>query len=88
MDIKEQNRIKIKKLIYEKCNINDMFLVSIVILNKLNEYDTFKAYFDSRYYAEKYLSLVTNNGEYPYYAFCCDRNYWNKVDELLNKKIN
>lgn len=88
---RETNRQEILKLM-DEMHIDedvlydmDMWLVSIVVLTPFNTYDTHKALFHDRGDAEQWLSYKTKGK--PYYAYCCDKNYWNREEELLKKKF-
>lgn len=87
-------REDVKKLVYLPFNNNnlgdinnEMWLVSIVWKDKMGLISHTFSYFYDRYLAENWLSIMTNDGR-PYYAYCCDRNYWNNVDELLKGEYN
>lgn len=89
----EENRLKVKritsKIMLEYYNFLshddiDMWLVFVITKDTFYNYESSVAYFKNRYDAEQWVSSKTNNGELPYYGYCCDKKIWNKIDELLS----
>lgn len=89
----EENRLEVKriasKIMLEYANFLshddiDMWLVFVITKDTFYDYESSVAYFKNRYDAEQWFSSKTNNGELPYYGYCCDEKIWNKIDELLS----
>ena len=62
----------------------NVWLVFVITKDTFYNYESSVAYFKNRYDAEQWFSSKTNNGELPYYGYCCDEKIWNKIDELLS----
>lgn len=77
---------RIKNLVWStfKGNLQDDFwFVSVVFLDAFENVDYTSAFFEHRGCAEKWFNTITENKS-SYYGFCCDKNYWNNLDDLLN----
>ena len=88
----EENRLEVKRisnmimLEYDNLLSHDInvWLVFVITKDTFYNYEISVAYFKNRYDAEQWFSSKTNNGELPYYGYCCDKKIWNKIDELLS----
>ena len=88
----EENRLEVKRIsnmiMLEYDNLLshdiDVWLVFVITKDTFYNYESSVAYFKNRYDAEQWFSSKTNNGELPYYGYCCDKKIWNKIDELLS----
>lgn len=68
-------------------DLKSLWCVSVVWKDKLGLIDNTYCFFADRYNAEKWLTDFVSDGR-PYYAYCCDRNFWNNAYELIGGDNN
>lgn len=78
-----RTRLLIRKEIYHnKPLIEDMWYVCIAYRDAFGNLEFSKSYFESRYDAERFISLKTENKS----CYCCyfdGERTWKNIDELL-----